>query len=171
MFGLVINIILLLFWSLYLYFINRKNAIIRNGICIGIIGSIVYSIFLEGNIVFVLLIIKYNIGSFLEEGIKFFLLILYPFWTDITQIESYVLGASIGLGFGFIENLYLLENYGVLLIRGLIGNVLQMTTTLISAFGIYSYKKTDRKEWLLLYFISVFIHELYNYVVTMLTGH
>ena len=114
MFGLTINIFFLLFWLAYLYLIRRKIATIRNGLLIGTICALINIYLLTTNIVILLLSVKYDLGPFFEEGIKFLLLYFYPYWFNITYVESIILGASTGIGFGFVENMFHLENHSAL---------------------------------------------------------
>lgn len=107
-----------------------------------------------------------NVAFVEETGKLFFLVIgmfLFPkLFSDAPNFLIY--GASVGIGFGFVENVMYAMQYGSLVLhfRDIISLSLHAFCTGIIAYGLYKFK-SGKPGLMLLWFLSgVLIHALYN---------
>lgn len=141
--SIVINIALLVFWSLLFYFFNRKKAIIFSGASLGILGVFI----LAGLIEFFWFDItsiklteqqsKTVVAPIVEEGSKLlFILLAFRFSQTHISLGTKVFGASLGLGFAFIENFGFIANFLNVLFRGFSSWPMHIGTSTLLSYGV-----------------------------------
>lgn len=180
--GTVINVALLVLWSLIFYFLVQKKAIILSGVILGIVvfmlaGGIEY---FWGDLTGISLTEKQSkavVAPVLEESFKLlFIFLVFRFSRRGALTERRtctVFGASLGLGFAFIENFGYVANFLNVLSRAFSSWVIHMMTATILAYGVYYVRESKRNlAWVLIFLmIAMVIHGLFNFVVLLLGYH
>ena len=183
MLGILVGIFLLLLWILFLYFLKGRLTIILIGVGIGALGVFWLAGLIEFNwskITGISLTEEQSktlIAPIVEEFAKL-LFILFVLWytrhKDIS-FDTMLFGASVGLGFAFIENFGVIENPLNVLLRGVFSWPMHILTATLLSYGIERFIKSKSKRntfWTLaLLLIAVGIHSAFNYTVLCLGFH
>lgn len=165
MIGIIYNLYGLCFWIFLLFFINRKFIIIRDGVLLGSLVSIFYTLIVYYKITLATFIYRYALSAPIEEVIKLMPILFYEIKNNMTPYDFYIYGASVGLGFAFIENMLYLDNPSILMARNVSSNFISIFTSIILSISVYKYKNTNKIHWLIFIILSMIIHYAYNYLV------
>ena len=165
MMSLFIALLFTLFWLSPLYLYIKDRNVIQRGLLLGFFAALVAGIIPLGDPDF-FNVLYYNNGfPFFEELIKLLVIYFYPFAGDYGDKEFYVMCASLGIGFSFIDNILKLENINFLIVTNIFVTSMHVITTVIISVIVYKSKYYDDKGWLLLFVFPVLIHYFHNMVV------
>lgn len=183
MLGIAVSIGLLLLWILMLYGVKRKLAIILLGIAVGILGVFSLSGFVEFNWFTITRIpltewqSKAVVAPVVEELSKLFFIFLIARLERRAHILSNIklFGASLGLGFAFIENFGVIAYPLNALLRGLIAWPLHIGTATLLAYGgghlLKSVSKRNLALTLAALMAAMLIHSFFNQTVLIVGFH
>lgn len=165
MFGAGITLFFSLIWAsaFYIYIKNRK--VIRSGLLLGTLSFLFCVLWPLGYPGYVDYLYYNNLFPFLEEIVKFSAIYFYPFGGDYSDKEFYVMGASLGVCFSFLENFSISGSLALFLIINIFVTSLHVTTATISSYITFKSKYYGDKGWLFLIVIPILIHYFYNEVL------
>lgn len=180
--SIVINVALLVLWSLIFYFFDQKKTIILTGVGLGILG--VFGLAGFGyfwlNTAEISLTEAQNktiVAPIVEESSKLLFIFLVFRLSRMTVLSGkrshMVFGASLGLGFAFIENFGFVANFLNVLFRGFSSWLMHIATATLLAYSVGQFQKSKRNVVLVLAFFgfALVIHGFFNYVVLLLGSH
>jgi RsiW-degrading membrane proteinase PrsW (M82 family) len=183
MLGILLNISLLLFWGLLIYFSRRNLATILIGVGIGVLGVFSLAGLIEFNWFKITGISlteeqsKTVIAPIVEESSKLLFLFLVAWFTHHKRIllEIELFGASAGLGFAFIENFGVIANPLNVLLRGFFSWPMHIATATLLSYSVTRILKSRSKRntfWTLSLFLTAMgIHSIFNYTILYLGFH
>lgn len=183
MFGILVNVVLLLLWMLMFYGVKRRLAIILLGITVGIFGVFLLSVLVEFNWFRITRIplsewqSKAVVGPVIEELSKLFFIVLIARLERSAHILSNIelFGASLGLGFAFIENFGVIAYPLNALIRGFIAWPMHIGTATLLAYGsgrlLKSHSKRNLALTLAALMTAMLIHSFFNQAVLIFGFH
>ena len=165
MLSVFITLFISILWALLFYLFIRKITIIRNGFFLGILVIILVTLFILSDERIFQTYYYGNLIPIVEELFKFLVIYFYSFAGDYSDKEFYIFGASIGLGFAFIENIITFETMIIMFIVNIFGSLFHIITSMISSFIVIKSRKYDDKGWLIAFIAPVLIHYFYNMVI------
>lgn len=180
--SVVINVALLVLWSSIFYFFDQKKTIILTGVSLGILGvfglaGFGYFWLNTTDISLTEAQSKTIVAPILEESSKLLFIFLVFQFSRMTALSGrrshMVFGASLGLGFAFIENFGFVANLLNVLFRGFSSWLMHIGTATLLAYGFCNIQKSKRNlAWVLVFLmIAMVIHGLFNLVVLFLGYH
>ena len=166
MFELIVLFFCLFFWIIITYRVyDISFKLIISGIMLGFISYAVmfvsYITFLD----FFALFFQYNVDVFFEELFKMYMGKLFLDRYKLDLHEALALGAMIGLGFSFPENLWYATSIGPAFLRGTLASGAHILYTTISVFGYWRSRKNSDHSWVLFLLISFIFHYVYNFIM------
>ncbi len=173
MFGLLINIILLILWVSLLYLFNKNLEAILLGVAVGIVSVGLLSILVESYIMEtagVTTAMQQSmivVAPVVEESLKFLSIFLAAWKSHKVLSEVRIFGAATGLGFAYFENLGVITNVQNILLRSFTSWPLHVITALVLSYAVKS-RLTLRRNIAstVVYFLTAtIIHAGFNYVV------
>src|SRR4030042_6608962 len=165
MMSLFVGLLFTLLWLSPFYMYIKDRSVIQRGLLLGLFTTLVVWVLPLGNSDFFDVLYYNNAFPFFEEFIKLLVIYFYPFAGDYGDREFYVMCASLGIGFSFMENILKLEGINLLIIVNIFVTAMHVITTVFISVIVYKSKYYDDKGWLLLFAFPVLIHYFYNMVV------
>ena len=176
--GSVINVALLVFWFSIFYLFNRKKTIIPImllGVAVGISGVFTLAIAIErfglaaAGIQLAEGQRKALIAPMVEEGSKLLFIFLSLRLLKMSTSGNNALGASVGLGFAFVENSAVLANPLNVFFRGFSSWLMHIGTATLLAYGVWYALQKHRFVRLPVFFIiAMLVHSAFNLAVFLL---
>lgn len=129
---------------------------------LGIASFISYFVFFITNPEIIGIAYNYHLDIFSEELFKsiFCYLLFLRYRPDLKNML--LVGASVGLGYAFAENIGYLSP--IVAIRA-VGSFVHMSMTMIVSYGIWKKFETSNRLWLCLIFLSTALHMGWNILV------
>jgi len=183
MLGIIVSVSLLLFWILVVYLSKRRLYIILVGVGIGIAGVFSLAGAVEYNWCQItgISLTEYQSKTVLApvvEELSKFLFIFSVSWYAYHKRNPFateLFGASVGLGFAFIENFSVAADPLSAFFRGFLSWATHMVTALFLSYGVRRLlgSKSKRNAFcvIILLIAAMGIHSLFNHIVLSLGFH